>query len=176
MQPLDLRVAVHYGCHLIKPSHERKLGSEENPSFPLIEKVRAHPLITVMTGSELIEVNGSVGNFKGRVRDREDREQEVSFAIAVLATGAEELSPAGYFSYGEFPNIITQSELEAELEGDFKAKHVVMVQCEGSRNKERPYCSRVCCITAVKNALRIKEKDPSVIVHVLYREMRTYGA
>ncbi|KKH45366.1 CoB--CoM heterodisulfide reductase subunit B [Methanosarcina sp. 1.H.A.2.2] len=31
--PLDLRVAVHYGCHLIKPSHERKLGSAENPSF-----------------------------------------------------------------------------------------------------------------------------------------------
>ncbi len=126
---------------------------------PLIEKVRSHPVITVMTDSELVEVSGSVGNFKGRVRDRTGREQEVSFAVAVLATGAEELSPAGYFSYGEFPNVVTQSGLEAKLEGNFKAKHVVMVQCAGSRNKERPYCSRVCCITAVKNALRIKERD-----------------
>ncbi|KKH45365.1 CoB--CoM heterodisulfide reductase iron-sulfur subunit A family protein [Methanosarcina sp. 1.H.A.2.2] len=144
--------------------------------IPLIEKVRVHPLIKVLTGSELVEVSGSVGNFKGRVRDTAGREQEVKFAVAVIATGAEELSPAGYFSYGEFPNVITQSELEAKLEGDFKAKHVVMVQCAGSRNKERPYCSRVCCITAVKNALRIKKMDPSATVHVLYREMRTYGA
>ncbi|KKG21612.1 4Fe-4S binding protein, partial [Methanosarcina sp. 2.H.T.1A.15] len=119
---------------------------------------------------------GSEMCIRDRVRDTAGREQEVKFAVAVIATGAEELSPAGYFSYGEFPNVITQSELEAKLEGDFKAKHVVMVQCAGSRNKERPYCSRVCCITAVKNALRIKKMDPSATVHVLYREMRTYGA
>jgi len=151
----------------------RKTGEILNP---LIEKVMAHPLVTVLKGSELTELSGSVGNFEGRVRTADGRELETRFAAAVLATGAEELSPAGYFGYGEFSNVITQSELEARLEGIFEAKRVVMVQCAGGRNEERPYCSRVCCISAVKNALRIKELDPSATVYVLYREMRTYGA
>ena len=50
-----------------------------------------------------------------------------------------------------------------------------MIQCVGSREEERPYCSRVCCQTAVKNALKIKEIDPGVEVTVFYRDVRTYG-
>jgi len=45
----------------------------------------------------------------------------------------------------------------------------------GSRNEERPYCSRVCCSEAVKNALFIKEKNPAARVIILYRDMRMYG-
>ena len=54
-------------------------------------------------------------------------------------------------------------------------KTVVMIQCVGSRDDERPYCSRVCCSEAVKNALKIKEVNPKINVFVLYRDMRTYG-
>ena len=50
-----------------------------------------------------------------------------------------------------------------------------MVQCVGSRNDERPYCSRICCAEAVKNALAIKELNPDADVYVLYRDIRTYG-
>ena len=50
-----------------------------------------------------------------------------------------------------------------------------MIQCVGSRDQERPYCSRVCCTEAVKNALKIKEKNPLANVYVLYRDIRTYG-
>jgi len=52
---------------------------------------------------------------------------------------------------------------------------VVMIQCVGSRNKERPYCSRYCCGEAVKNALKLKEADPERDVTILYRDIRTYG-
>ena len=52
---------------------------------------------------------------------------------------------------------------------------VVMIQCAGSRDDEHPYCSRVCCQQAIKNALRIKETDPAAQVHVLYRDIRAYG-
>ncbi|MFC2031712.1 4Fe-4S binding protein, partial [Chloroflexota bacterium] len=48
-------------------------------------------------------------------------------------------------------------------------------QCVGSREEGRPYCSRVCCTQAVKNALKLKALDPGVEVYVLYREVRTYG-
>ncbi len=50
-----------------------------------------------------------------------------------------------------------------------------MIQCVGSRNEERPYCSRICCAQAVKNALKIKESSPETDVYVLYKDMRTYG-
>ena len=53
--------------------------------------------------------------------------------------------------------------------------NVVMIQCAGSRNDERPYCSRICCSMAVKNALRIKQQNPDTKVFVLYRDIRTYG-
>jgi len=52
---------------------------------------------------------------------------------------------------------------------------VAMIQCVGSRNEKHPYCSRVCCSQAVKNALKIKELSPETDVYILYKDMRTYG-
>jgi heterodisulfide reductase subunit A len=52
---------------------------------------------------------------------------------------------------------------------------VAMIQCVGSRDEEHPYCSRICCSHAVKNALKLKERDPRVNIYVLYRDIRTYG-
>ena len=50
-----------------------------------------------------------------------------------------------------------------------------MIQCVGSRIPERPYCSRICCSTAIKNALKIKKVNPEAFVYILYRDIRTYG-
>jgi len=50
-----------------------------------------------------------------------------------------------------------------------------MIQCVESRDDKRPYCSRVCCSAAVKNALTFKESNPEAAVHILYRDIRTYG-
>ncbi len=50
-----------------------------------------------------------------------------------------------------------------------------MIQCVGSRDADHPYCSRVCCADAIKNALKIKALSPETNVYVLYRDIRTYG-
>jgi heterodisulfide reductase subunit A len=50
-----------------------------------------------------------------------------------------------------------------------------MIQCVGSRDEEHPYCSRICCGHAVKNALKLKEINPQTNVYVLYRDVRTNG-
>jgi heterodisulfide reductase subunit A-like polyferredoxin len=75
--------------------------------------------------------------------------------------------------------VLTQLELEgllADSPGDLgAAPTVVMIQCVGSREPEHPYCSRVCCGEAVKNALKIKEIRPKARVFILYRDIRTYG-
>jgi heterodisulfide reductase subunit A len=50
-----------------------------------------------------------------------------------------------------------------------------MIQCVGSRNDEHPYCSRICCARAVKNAVAVKQRWPGTEVHILNRDIRTYG-
>ena len=54
-------------------------------------------------------------------------------------------------------------------------KNVVMIQCVGSREGERDYCSRVCCAQAIKNAILIKENNSNINVAILYRDIRAYG-
>ncbi len=68
-------------------------------------------------------------------------------------------------------------ELEKQLkQGTFSATKIVMIQCAGTRNQEREYCSRICCLAAVKNAMIIKRNYPLAQVHILYRDMQMYGA
>ena len=138
---------------------------------PMIAAVTSNPNLTVYTGTTLDEVEGAMGRFKGKLSNGE----EVEFGATIIATGANEFEPEGYFGYGS-DNVITQSALEVKLdEGTVDAKNVVMIQCAGGRNDERPYCSRVCCTTAMKNAIRLKEEDPERNIYILYRDIRTYG-
>jgi heterodisulfide reductase subunit A len=141
---------------------------------PLIRGVMSHPRIQVFTETRLIDLKGYVGNFEGTL-DTRGTKHEIKFGAAVIATGANELVPAGYYNYGT-PNMVTQLQLEDALENGFEKapENVVMIQCAGARVPERPYCSRTCCVEAVKNAIRIK-KQTRASVYVLYRDMRTYG-
>jgi heterodisulfide reductase subunit A len=94
-----------------------------------------------------------------------------------MATGARE-HRTKKFLLGKNSQVVTQSELERMLSSSSVAnelKEVVMIQCAGSRGEELPYCSKICCGNAVKNALKIKEINPETNVYVLYRDMRTYG-
>jgi heterodisulfide reductase subunit A-like polyferredoxin len=97
--------------------------------------------------------------------------------IVIVATGGQELKPHGLYAYGESASVMTQMELEEKLvKGTLpQADRVVMIQCVGSRNEERPYCSRICCSTAIKNAMHLKEQNPDRDVVILYRDIMTYG-
>jgi heterodisulfide reductase subunit A len=72
--------------------------------------------------------------------------------------------------------VLTLLELEERGESALPEDGtVVFIQCVGSRDEEHPYCSRVCCANAVKNALALKRRRPDAGVYVLYRDVRTYG-
>ncbi|MHC4253927.1 MAG: CoB--CoM heterodisulfide reductase iron-sulfur subunit A family protein, partial [Planctomycetota bacterium] len=144
----------------------------------MVERVNSHDRIEVLTDATVKDVKGYVGNFKVTL-DVGGEERELKRGAVVVATGAGEREP-GSFGYGESDMIVTQADLEKRLTqgasgGAAAPKSVVMIQCVGSRDDEHPYCSRVCCTTAVKNALRLKEQSPDTEVIVLYRDMRTYG-
>ena len=153
------------------------LGRDDDPHKELgriIERVHAHPGITVWTGAAIEAVDGFVGNFATKIAQN-GTETEIKHGVAIVATGAKEHSITEYM-YGQDERIITQRRLEESLaSGTFDAERAVMIQCVGSREGERMYCSRICCSQAVKNALKIKDKHPETDVFILYREMRSYG-
>ena len=140
---------------------------------PLLQKVTKHPLIKVMTASIVKSVYGFLGNFDIGVESGKVVEN-FKVGTIIVAVGADVLKPRGLYLYGENPNVVTQSELEQLLSaGKVNARRIIMIQCAGSRNVERPYCSRICCNEAVKNAINLIE--PGRDVYILYRDLQTYG-
>jgi heterodisulfide reductase subunit A len=139
--------------------------------------VEKNQKIHLLTQSTIEKIDGFVGNFKTRVQDGNGI-KEIDHGVIVVATGAEEYHPVE-FLYGQDSNVMTQKELEEKMIKDPKAikdlKHIVMIQCVGSRDDQRPYCSRICCSEAIKNALTLKSLNPDLNIYVLYRDIRTYG-
>ena len=143
----------------------------------LIDKVRRHPKITVLTKAELSTISGYVGNFTSTVKGTKGN-LVINHGVVILATGGRPYVPKS-FGYGESNRVLTQIDLEKRLAGKkplpTDCQQIIMIQCVGSRGDDLSYCSRVCCGQAVKNSLRIKELDPDVAITILYRDMRTYG-
>jgi heterodisulfide reductase subunit A len=146
----------------------------------LIKKVEDHPQIKTYLGHRILDAGGFVGQFKTRlVRvDNGSEPTELLHGIVVIATGAQELKPEEY-AYGQDPRVMTHLELDQKMAGKDplveKAQSVVFIQCVGSREPERPYCSRVCCTHSVHSALKLKEENPDRDIYILYRDLRTYG-
>lgn len=140
----------------------------------IIKEASENEKIHVHLNTEVSDIKGYIGNFKTTLNENGEK-KEIDHGIIIVATGAVEYKPKEYL-YGKDDRILTQHELEEKLaNGHFKAKTVVMIQCVGSRNEERPNCSRICCAQAVKNALKIKELSPETDIYVLYKDVRTYG-
>ena len=141
----------------------------------LIKSVRAKDNVTIYTDSKMEGLGGYIGNYDITIKQKDGEAFQEKVGCIVVATGAVPLKPEGLYGY-DGKTVINQMELEAQLKEDsLKAKNIVMIQCAGARSKEREYCSRICCMTAVKNALIIKEQNPEANVHILYRDMQMYG-
>jgi heterodisulfide reductase subunit A-like polyferredoxin len=147
----------------------------------LVARVQAHEKIHVYLNSTPAAIAGHVGNFKSVLRVA-GREKPISYGVVIVAVGGQRRSTELYL-HGKNPHVTTQSQLEASLAGgnlppELAAKQdptVVMIQCVESRNDKHPYCSRICCSEAVKNALEIKRRLPRAQVAILGRDIRTYG-
>ena len=143
----------------------------------LIADIRKEDNIHVHLNTMLTNVEGFVGNFKSSLSSKRDA-WILEHGVAILATGASSLKPTEY-NYGKDPGILTSLELDKKfMEKDSNLKTVnsaVFIQCVGSREPDRLYCSRVCCTHSVDNALELKKLNPDMNVFILYRDIRTYG-
>ena len=146
----------------------------------LIQKVNDHKLINVFLNAKINSIGGYVCNFTTKITIGEDEKKEFQHGIIIVATGAHEYQPKeGEYLFAKDDKVILQSELEkilfTEPDSLKQLKSLVMIQCVGSRNEEHPYCSRMCCAEAIKNALKAKEINPDLNIVVLFRDIRTYG-
>ncbi|MGQ9582183.1 MAG: FAD-dependent oxidoreductase [Thermoplasmatota archaeon] len=159
-----------------------ELGGQDVQAYmkDLIERVCTNPRIKVFTGARIKSFSGYVGNFQTTIALGEggegEKEATLNHGVVIVATGGEPLKTT---EYGKHPNIMTVLELEGKLaRGEIDVggkKTFVMIQCVGSRERGRTYCSRVCCTETIKNALKIKELNPGAPIYILAKDMRTYG-
>ncbi len=164
---------IHYLLNGDKPQDELRR---------LREEIGQNSRIHLFTGAAIEKIEGSVGDFRTTIT-ADGKTTEVTHGAVIVATGAKQYEPEEYL-YKQDDRVITQRELEARLasgdsilglDSNAHEKTVVMIQCVGSRDAAHPYCSRVCCAEAMKNALRMKALAPKTHVYVLYRDIRTYG-
>ncbi|PIU28299.1 MAG: heterodisulfide reductase [Candidatus Hydromicrobium americanum] len=162
-------------------------GKTQEQLDSLIGRVKENDKIHLYTDTKISNIEGFIGNFKTTLETGKGKSDEIEHGVIIVATGAQEYKPTEYL-YGEDEKVITQLQLEEWLAANGKqpdnqssssqlanCQTAVMIQCVGSRDDKHPYCSRVCCSEAVKNALKIKEINPKTNIFILYRDMRTYG-
>ena len=141
-----------------------------------IQDVETNPLIHVYRDAQVVGVEGYAGNFKVKFSGKDAARSVLEAGSIVVATGADKLKTTEYL-HGQNEKVITQDELEQKIAagqlGDVKS--VAMIQCVGSRDESRPYCSRFCCSQALMNAIHVKEINPQAQVVVFYRDLMSYG-
>jgi len=174
--------------------------------MPTIEAVTMNKNVETLVSTVVSDVHGYVGNFKVTLSNNGGK-RDVEVGTIIVACGAMNYTPPkGLYQYGEYPNIVTQLELDELLRnGKIKKppERVVMIQCVGARKGEIraldlagfpksdtarllakilkakkeegwPYCSKICCMNAIKNAILIKERFPQTDVIILYGDIRVY--
>lgn len=145
----------------------------------LIEKTMENDRIEVLTGSVIVDHKGMPGMFTTGLQIAPRMYyREISHGVTVMATGAVHNRPGEYL-LDEHKAVITQLELDSVIEENSEQvkawENIVMIQCVGSRSMENPNCSRICCQTAIKNALRILDVNPEARIYILNRDIRTFG-
>jgi len=150
-----------------------------------INKVKDHKEIELFLESEVDEVSGYVGNFNVKVKNNGKPVREVKVGNIVVATGLKtfDAEKIDAFGYKKFPQVYTSVQLETMLKDGLvftenfrKIKNIVFINCVGSRNsKYHEYCSRVCCLYSLKQAIQVKSVFPEANVFVAYSDMRVFG-
>ncbi len=160
------------------------LNSAKQMIDPMIKFVMNHPKIDVFLNTEMEEIFGYVGNFEATINPN-GNETKLNFGSIIVATGLKhfDASKIASYGYGKLPNVITSVDFEKMLksgniltsEGK-EPENIAIIHCVGSRNSENHvYCSRTCCMTALKYANQISSALPQSNIFDIYSDMRAFG-
>jgi heterodisulfide reductase subunit A2 len=144
----------------------------------LEQRLIDNPKIHIYLEAELADFHGFVGNFSSVIKDKDGKRTPVEHGVIIVATGARE-DRVDLYELDRRPEVVTEMDFEGMLKNDdprlAAAGSVGFILCAGSLEESHPYCSRICCQHGVKNAIELKERDPSRPVYVWFKEMRTFG-
>jgi len=151
----------------------------------LIKEVQKNQRIKVYTGSRIQQTSGAPGMFDVTI-EKNGATETLRVGAIVEAAGfvPYDATKLGSLGYGTYQNVITNVTMEELAKSGTIArpsdgrppKSVAFIQCAGSRDKDHlPYCSAICCLTSLKQAKYVREKDPAAKVYIFYKDMRTPG-
>ena len=147
-----------------------------------IDKVKKQPLIQIFLESKLISCTGYAPKFKSTIENNKNKPFTIEHGAVILATGGNEAKTESFnhnIDNADNNSIVTQKELELKIAektiDPLNLKSIVMIQCVDSRQEPRNYCSKVCCPTALKQALYLKKENPGADIYFLYRDMMSCG-
>ncbi len=155
-------------------------NGEHVPRFlkALQDEVQATPNIEVSYNTTVVAITGHVGNFTTTLRSGPSRKRNIEHGTVIITTGAKRYIPEE-FEYGKIPKVVASIEFDKlHMHNETRVangKSFVFIQCVGSRNQERPYCSKSCCTHSIQSAIKLKKEMPARQIYILYREIRTYG-
>ncbi|MDD4195004.1 MAG: CoB--CoM heterodisulfide reductase iron-sulfur subunit A family protein [Syntrophorhabdaceae bacterium] len=142
-------------------------------------ELKARDNVAIFTSSKLTNFEGFFGNYQATI-DTPNGEKKVMAGGVVVAIGFTPFDPdiKPELGYGRDPRIVTTLDLErmADALKLPDKPRVAVLHCIGSRDEQigRPYCSRICCINALRAAERIKERYPDSYVESFYMDMRAH--
>ncbi len=143
-----------------------------------IQRIEKNPKIEVHKNTNVLASFGEAGLFMTTVENSEKEVQTIEHGAIILATGGKETEITAY-GHGTSEAIVTQKEFEQRITArsldPSTLSSVVMIQCAGTREEPKNYCSRICCTVSIKQALFLKKQNPEIAVYVIYRDMMTYG-
>ena len=163
------------------------LRSSEEAIGEMVDAVKNHANVTLMTNTTVTKSEGTVGDFKiTAVQD--GKEVTIEAGAVIITTGFSHFDPGREtqkYGYYEHDDVITLVDAEKMFRtGNFvrpsngePPKRVCFIQCVGSRDRQigNEYCSKVCCGISSKQAIEIRKMVPDCKVFIFYIDMRMYG-
>jgi len=177
--------------HKVVPTKPPYRDLEDSGLDALTARIEGNPRISVYTSATTGKVTGAPGLFdvtlKSTGNGTPEGEAVDSFRVGAIiqATGWTPKVPKSVLGYGEIADVIRNVDLEEMVASQGKitrpsdgkeAKSVVFIQCGGSKEKEdHSYCSSICCLTSLKQALYLREQDDDAKAYIFYEFIRTPG-
>jgi heterodisulfide reductase subunit A len=173
----DIRVILLEGSGMLGGSvpslqeHTRQLIIEKS------EAILRHPMIDTLFNSHLVEISGHPGDYEARIQQGD---QILTYSIGAIAVSNNaQTKPLGASHWYDRSRVKTQAEFETELQDAalsgrrLETKNIVVVFCAEETQIE--HCSRICCNTGIRQAIRVKQLNPDANVTVFFRELYLGG-
>ena len=144
-----------------------------------VEAVTHHPRVELLLESQVTDVSGTVGRYTVSINGADQR---FDVGAMIVATGGQALRPWGQYRY-DGKRVVTQLEFERELR-DIEANaqsaglpvsNVVLILCARQHSGALSYCSGVCCLVALKQAMEIKAANPRAKTTILFHDLNLLG-